>query len=150
MKKLLFTAFALLTMGVAMAQNATIRTNGQVNTLLVNNSGDVTIRQDVTNESNRIENADNMCRIEDSVLMINGHDDCYVIMAGLEHLIVNSSGDVTTSGSFRGKDLNVVFNSSGDTKLDLDYDNVSPGLSATTSCLIFAFSLGPNLYPQHS
>lgn len=131
MKKLFFTALALLTMGVVMAQNATIRTNRQVNTLLVNNSGDVTIRQDVTNVSNLIENADNLCLIEDSVLMINGHDDFYVIMAGLEHLIVNSSGDVTTSGSLRGKDLNVVFNSSGDTKLDLDYDNVSAFMNSS-------------------
>ena len=125
MKKLTLIALALLTMGAAMAQNNQIRTNKQVNTLIVNNSGDITLRQDVTNETNRIYESNKDCLIEDTVLIVNGSDDYYVIMAGLEHLIVNASGDVTTSGDFQGKDLDVVFNSSGDTKLDLDYDNVN-------------------------
>ena len=124
MKKLFFTALALLTMGAAMAQSPAIKTNGQINTLMVNNSGDITIRQDVANVSSKIIEINDDCRIEDSILMINGHKDCDVVMARLEHLIVNSSGDVMTSGTFRGKDLDVVFNSSGDSKLDLDYDNV--------------------------
>ncbi|MBR4147249.1 MAG: DUF2807 domain-containing protein [Bacteroidales bacterium] len=125
MKKLLFTALALLIMGVAMAQKDQIRTNKEVNTLIVNSSGDISLRQDVTNEYNRIYESNKDCLIEDSVLVVNGSDDYYVIMAGLEHLIVNSSGDVITSGPLHGKDLDVVFNSSGDTKLDLNYDNVN-------------------------
>ena len=108
-----------------MAQKDQIRTNKEVNTLIVKSSGDITLRQDVTNEYNRIYESNKDCLIEDSVLVVNGSDDYYVIMAGLEHLIVNSSGDVITSGPLHGKDLDVVFNSSGDTKLDLNYDNVN-------------------------
>lgn len=125
MKKLLYTALALLTVGVAMAQNDQIRTNKEVNTLIVNSSGDITLRQDVTNKYNHIFDSNRDCLIEDSALIVNGSDDYFVIMANLEYLIVNSSGDVITSGPLHGKDLEVVFNSSGDTKLDLNYDNVN-------------------------
>ena len=124
MKKLLIIALVLLTTGVTMAQNEQIRTNKQVNTLIVNSSGDITLRQDVSNETNDIIKTDSDCYLEDSVLVINGHADYTVTMAALTHLIVNSSGDVNTSGTMAGNDLDVVFNSSGDTRLDLDYDNV--------------------------
>ena len=61
MKKLLIIALVLLTTGVTMAQNEQIRTNKQVNTLIVNSSGDITLRQDVSNETNDIIKTDSDC-----------------------------------------------------------------------------------------
>ena len=42
----------------------------------------------------------------------------------MNYLTINSSGDVESVGTLNGKDLSVNFNSSGDSKLNLDYDNV--------------------------
>ena len=125
MKRLFIFAIALFYAGIASAK---------INTVIVNTSGDVTIRQgeqfavDFDMDKRPFSSDWNM---EDSVVCLNGTGDFLVTLEELNYLTVNSSGDVKTDGTLNGKDLFVVFNSSGDSKLDLNYDNVFVDMSGS-------------------
>ncbi len=111
MKKLFIIAIALFYASIASAQ---------INTVVVNTSGDVILRQGKAfhcSPSSQIS--------ADNVLYLKGSSDYDVTLEELENLTILSSGDVVTDGEFRGKDLSVVFNSSGDSRLDLNYENVN-------------------------
>ena len=119
MKKLFLFAIALCYAGIALAQ---------INTVVVNTSGDVKLRQgdkfavDFDMDNPRFNST---WETNDSILSLIGTGDFFVTLEELNTLFVNSSGDVTTEETLNGRNLNVVFNSSGDTKLDLNYDNVN-------------------------
>ena len=118
MKKLFLIAMALCYVGIASAQ---------VNKIVVNTSGDVKIRQaqafEVIPEQTRPNTALEY-EITDSTLYLNGKNDFNVAVQELNHLVVNSRGDVVTEGTINGGYLMVEFNSSGDSKLDLNYDKI--------------------------
>lgn len=110
MKKTFLFAMALFCVGVASAQ---------INTIWVNTSGDVILRQ-----GDDFACSPGSFKKVDSVLYLDGSKDYEVTVKELNYLTILSSGDVSTPNPLRGKDLSVTFNSSGDSKLDLDYDNV--------------------------
>ena len=110
MKRLIVLATALLFVSIASAQ---------INTVVVNTRGDVTLRQGDVFSCSGGEYIST-----DGVLYLNGSDDYSVTVEELNSLTILSSGDVTTDGIFHGKDLSIAFNSSGDSKLDLNYDHI--------------------------
>ena len=113
MKKQLLLAMALLYVGLASAQ---------INTVVVNASGDVTLRQGSTFAVDS-EYANDWNTV-DSVLYLKGSGDFTVTMETLNNLDHNGSGDVFTEGTLNGNDLSVYCNGSGDVKLTIDYDQV--------------------------
>ena len=110
MKKLFLFAIALFSVSLASAQ---------INTVVVNTSGDVILRQGETFSCSGGEYTST-----DGVLYLNGSDDYSVTVEELNSLTILSSGDVITDGVFHGKDLTITFKSSGDSKLDLNYDHI--------------------------
>ena len=110
MKKLFIFAMAFLYVGIASAK---------VNTVVVKTSGDVRLRQ-----GDKFYCTGGAHSIVDSVLYLNGSGDYDVTLEELNYLSILSSGDVVTDNTFNGKDLSITFTSSGDSKLDLDYDYV--------------------------
>ena len=134
MKHLLTTALLMLAFGAAMAQNDSIQTNVKVNTVVVNTTGDVTLRQgnqfavDFDMDKQSFNSNWNM---NDNVLLLNGTGDFEVTLEELNYLTINSSGDVITDGTLNGKNLTVDFNSTGDSKLDLNYDKVYVNMGGT-------------------
>lgn len=104
---------------IAMVLLAVSATSAQTNTIVINTSGDVTLRQ-----GNEFSCRGGSYVKTDSVLMLNGSNDYEVTVEELSYLTILSSGDVITENTFHGKDLSVNFNGSGDSRLDLDYDNV--------------------------
>jgi hypothetical protein len=111
MKKLFLLATALFYIGFASAQ---------INTVWVNTSGDVKLRQ-----GNAFSCSGGPYTTTDTVLYLQGSKDYEVTVENLRYLHVLSSGDVTTENMFHGNDLVINFNSSGDTRLDLNYDYIS-------------------------
>lgn len=104
-----------------------IQTNTKVNTVVVETKGDVTLRQGdkfaVDFDMEKRPFASNW-NLNDSVLILDGTGDFLVTLEELNYLNILSSGDVVTENTFNGKDLSITFSSSGDSKLDLDYDHV--------------------------
>lgn len=110
MKRRIVLAMALLYAGLASAQ---------VNTLIVNTSGDVTLRQ-----GDKFSCSGGAYSQTDNVLYLDGSNDYLVTLEQLASLTVLSSGDVFTDNQFKGDNLSITFSSSGDTKLDVDYDSI--------------------------
>ena len=134
MRHLLIVAFVMLTLGSALAQNNANQPNPKVNTVVVNTTGDVTLRQgetftvdfDMDKQSFTSQWDQN-----DSVLSLNGTGDFVVTLEELNYLTINSTGDVITDGTLNGKKLTVDFNSTGDSKLDLNYDKIYVNMGGT-------------------
>ena len=110
MKRLIIFAIALFYVGFASAQ---------INTIVVNTSGDVKLRQ-----GNAFDCSPGSYVSTDSVLYLKGSSDYFVTVENLNYLTILSSGDVVTDNMLHGKGLSINFNSSGDSSLDLDYDQI--------------------------
>jgi len=126
-KRLIFAAMLLLAFGSAKAQFQAPTEGGKnVNTIVVNAKGDVTIRQsdqyvvlwDAEHEWHANYN------MADTAVYLDGTADFDVTLQELNNLTLLSSGDVKSAGVLKGKDLSITLYGSGDVKLDLDYDNV--------------------------
>ena len=129
-----FAALLLLAFGSVKAQPQAPADGGKnVNSVVVNSSGDVTIAQSdqyvVTWDSEHEWHAN--YNIGDTAVYLDGSTDFFVTLPELKHLTLLGSGDVKSSGVLRGKDLSVTLTGSGDVILDLDYDNVYVWLVGT-------------------
>ena len=125
--RFLIAAMLLMAFGSMKAQNqAPTEVGKNVNTVIVNATGDVTIRQSDQyvalwdSEHERHVNYN----MSDTAVYIDGTADFDVTLHELNHLTLLSSGDVKSAGVLKGKDLSVTLTGSGDVILDLDYDNV--------------------------
>ena len=117
----------LMAFGSTKAQNQTqTEGNKRVNSLVVNCTGDVTIRQSdqyvVAWDSNDEWHAN--YNMADTAVYLDGTADFDVTLHELNHLTLLSSGDVKSAGVLKGGNLSVTLTGSGDVKLNLDYDNV--------------------------
>lgn len=126
-KRLIFAAMLLLAFGSMKAQDQTSAEIGKnVNTVVVNATGDVTIRQSdqyvVAWDANHKWHAN--YNMTDTAVYLDGTADFDVTLQELNNLTLLSSGDVKSAGVLKGKDLSITLFGSGDVKLDLDYDNV--------------------------
>ena len=125
MKRTILMALVLLSFGWATAQNAM-----KVNTVVVQGSGDVTLRQG--SEFKVVSDKDNAnWTIQDSVLYLKGSDDFEVTVEALGYLDAKSSGDVRNIGTLLADNLVVRSSGSGDVVLNLDYINVLVQLSSS-------------------
>lgn len=134
MKKLLIIALVLFAFRAAVAQNDPIQTNMRINTVVVNSSGDITIRQgDVFavdfDMDDRPFSSD--WNAEDSVLYINGSGDITATVEALEYLDFYGSGDIFSEGTLKGDTLSICCYSSGDVRLNVDYDLVYAYMSGS-------------------
>ncbi|MBR7023891.1 MAG: DUF2807 domain-containing protein [Bacteroidales bacterium] len=126
-KRLFFAAMLLLAFGSMKAQDQTSAEIGKnVNTVVVNATGDVTIRQSdqyvVAWDANHKWHAN--YNMADTAVYLDGTADFDVTLLELNHLTLLSSGDVISAGVLKGKDLSLTVTGTGDVKLDLDYDKV--------------------------
>ena len=126
-KRLIFAAMLLLAFGSMKAQDQTSAEIGKnVNTVVVNATGDVTIRQSdqyvVAWDANHKWHAN--YNMADTAVYLDGTADFDVTLLELNHLTLLSSGDVISAGVLKGKDLSLTVTGTGDVKLDLDYDKV--------------------------
>ena len=125
--RMILAAMLLLAFGSAKAQFQAPTEGGKnMNTVVVNATGDVTIRQSdqyvVAWDSEHEWHAN--YNMADTAVYLDGTADFDVTLHELNHLTLLSSGDVMSAGVLKGKDLSVTLTGSGDVKLDLDYDNV--------------------------
>ena len=126
-RRLIFAAMLLLAFGSVKAQDQTSAEIGKnVNTVVVNATGDVTIRQSdqyvVAWDANHKWHAN--YNMADTAVYLDGTADFDVTLLELNHLTLLSSGDVISAGVLKGKDLSLTVTGTGDVKLDLDYDKV--------------------------
>lgn len=133
MKTLFLTTLALLSLGMTTVHDAYGATP-RVNTIVVNTTGDVKIRQGnefrVDFDMDKNEFTSDWEQV-DSLLYLNGTGDFDVCLEELNYLDICSTGDVSTVGMLRGKNLSVNFFSTGDSKLNVDYNNVYVEVAGT-------------------
>ena len=125
--RMILAAMLLMAFGSTKAQNQAPTEGGKnVNTVVVNATGDVTIRQ--SDQYHVLWDAEHEWHanynMADTAVYIDGTADFHVMLQELNHLTLLSSGDVKSAGVLKGKDLSVTLTGSGDVILDLDYDNV--------------------------
>ena len=123
------TMLLLFVAGMAQAQDnqAKIDGNPNVNTIVVNTTGDVTIHQ---GDKFDVKWGDDMVRynmnfeMKDSVAYLSGIDDFEVTIPSLKYLKVNSCGDVIARDALAGKNLSIYSCGTGDIDLNLSYSNI--------------------------
>lgn len=130
MKKQIITMVLLLigtTSIWAQDNQAKIDGNANVNTIVVNTTGDVTIYQ---GDKFDVKWGDDMVRYNmnfkliDSVAYLSGTDDFEVTIPMLKYLEVNSVGDVIAFEALAGKNLSICSTGTGDIDLNLRYSNI--------------------------
>ena len=130
MKKLSIIMLALLMVSMATAQQngrpGNVEPNGDINTIIVNSSSDITLLQGDKFAIDYEEGSN--WSMEDSILYLSGNTDFTVTVDHLQYLDFYGSGDIVSKGTLKGKDFSVRLNGSGDMVLDLDYENVCASL----------------------
>ena len=130
MKTGIITSMMLLfAVGMAQAQDneAKIEGNPNVNTIVVNTTGDVTIYQ---GDKFAVKWDDEMVRynmnfeMKDSVVYLSGVDNFEVTLPSLKYLKVNSCGDVIAREALAGENLSICNCGAGDIDLNLSYSNI--------------------------
>ena len=130
MKKQIITMVLLLigTASIWAQENqAKIDGNPNVNTIVVNTTGDVTIYQ---GDKFDVKWGDDMVRynmnfkLVDSVAYLSGTDDFEVTIPMLKYLEVNSVGDVIAREALAGENLSSYSCGTGDIDLNLSYSNI--------------------------
>ena len=130
MKTGFITAMLLLfAAGMAQAQDnqAKIDGNPNVNTIVVNTTGDVTIYQGdkfAVRWSDETVHYNMNFELKDSVAYLSGSDDFEVTMPMLKYLEVNSAGDVVARDGIVAKNISICSNGSGDVDLNLICSNI--------------------------
>ena len=103
------------------------RNNGQpaVRAIQIEGSGDVYICQNRDVFSIESEEPNNPhYRMEGGKLFLAGSEDFTVTLPSLEELALHSSGDVTSKGTLKGRNLFIEATGSGDVCLYVDYDTI--------------------------
>ena len=123
------TMLLLFVAGMAQAQDnqAKIDGNPNVNTIVVNTTGDVTIYQGdkfAVKWDNETVHYNMNFELKDSVVYLLGSDDFEVTIPTLKYLKVNSSGNVVARDVLAGKNLSICNSASGDIDLNLMYFNI--------------------------
>lgn len=122
-------ALLLIAMTSVWAQDnqAKIDSNPNVNTIVVNTTGDVTIHQgdkfDVKWGDDMVNYNMNF-KLVDSVAYLSGTDDFEVTIPMLKYLEVNSVGDVIARETLAGENLSIYSCGTGDIDLNLLYSNI--------------------------
>ena len=97
----------------------------EVKAIRVEGSGDVLICQNRDLFSVVSEERDpSHYRMEGERLILSGSDDFTVTLQNLEELGLHSSGDVTSKGTLKGRNLFIEVTGSGDISLYVDYDTI--------------------------
>lgn len=130
MKTGIITSMMLLfAVGMAQAQDneAKIEGNPNVNTIVVNTTGDVTIYQGdkfaVKWDDEKVRYNMNF-EMKDSVAYLSGIDNFEVTVPSLKYLKVNSCGDVIAHDVLAGENLSIYSSGAGDIDLNLSYSNI--------------------------
>lgn len=123
------TMLLLFAAGMAQAQDnqAKIDGNPNVNTIVVNTTGDVTICQGdkfAVKWDNETVHYNMNFELKDSVAYLSGIDDFEVTIPSLKYLKVNSCGDVVARDALAGKNLSICSCGTGDIDLNLLYSNI--------------------------
>ena len=123
------TMLLLFAAGMAQAQDnqANIDGNPNVNTIVVNTTGDVTICQGdkfAVKWSDETIHYNMNFELKDSVAYLSGSDDFEVTMPMLKYLEVNSAGDVVARDEIVAKNISICSNGTGDVDLNLICSNI--------------------------
>lgn len=123
------TMLLLFVAGMAQAQDnqAKIDGNPNVNSIVVNTTGDVTICQGdkfAVKWSDETIHYNMNFELKDSVAYLSGSDDFEVTMPMLKYLEVNSAGDVVARDEIVAKNISICSNGSGDVDLNLICSNI--------------------------
>ena len=123
------TMLLLFAAGMAQAQDnqAKIDGNPNVNTIVVNTTGDVSIYQGdkfAVKWSDETVHYNMNFELKDSVAYLSGSDDFEVTMPMLKYLEVNSAGDVVARDEIVAKNISICSNGSGDVDLNLICSNI--------------------------
>lgn len=127
-------ALASLTIGGLSAQVTTGLPEPKVNTLIINSTGDVTLRQGDHFDIDIDEDNPNFAsewRLNDTMLTIDGTSDFFITFNELNYLRANGTGDIIVDGMLKGSNIAIHNNGVGDYELNLDYDHVFIESNAT-------------------
>ncbi len=127
-------ALASLTIGGLSAQVTTGLPEPKVNTLIINSTGDVTLRQGDHFDIDIDEDNPNFAsewHLNDTMLTIDGTSDFFITFNELNYLRANGTGDIIVDGMLKGSNIAIHNNGSGDYELNLDYDHVFIESNAT-------------------
>ena len=103
-----------------------------VKAIQVEGSGDVRISQnrDLFSIESDDQNASHY-RMEGDKLFLSGSDDYDVTLQNLEELSLRSSGDVSSKGTLKGRNLFIEVTGSGDVSLYVDYDTICVNMKSS-------------------
>lgn len=123
------TMLLLFAAGMAQAQDNQTKIDGNpnVNTIVVNTTGDVTIYQGdkfAVKWNDETVHYNMNFELKDSVAYLSGTDDFEVTMPMLKYLEVNSAGDVVARDEIVAKNISICSNGSGDVDLNLICSNI--------------------------
>lgn len=123
------TMLLLFAAGMAQAQDNQPKIDGNpnVNTIVVNTTGDVTIYQGdkfAVKWNDEMVHYNMNFELKDSVAYLSGSDDFEVTMPMLKYLEVNSAGDVVARDEIVAKNISICSNGSGDVDLNLICSNI--------------------------
>lgn len=123
------TMLLLFAAGMAQAQDNQTKIDGNpnVNTIVVNTTGDVTICQGdkfAVKWSDETIHYNMNFELKDSVAYLSGSDDFEVTMPMLKYLEVNSAGDVVARDEIVAKNISICSNGTGDVDLNLICSNI--------------------------
>lgn len=123
------TMLLLFAAGMAQAQDNQTKIDGNpnVNTIVVNTTGDVTIYQGdkfAVKWNDETVHYNMNFELKDSVAYLSGTDDFEVTMPMLKYLEVNSTGDVVARDEIVAKNISICSNGSGDVDLNLICSNI--------------------------
>jgi uncharacterized lipoprotein YajG len=128
---ILASAVMLLAFGNAKAQDTLNvvppKTEPKINTIINQSSGDIRIMQgdQFAVAYDKTRQTLDYTVTDDHIVRVSGATDCHVTLEEVERLQTLSSGDISSGGKLTGKNLNLELNSSGDMRLELDYDTIS-------------------------
>ena len=108
-----------------------------VKAIQVEGSGDVHICQnrDLFSIESDDQNASHY-RMEGDKLFLSGSDDFNVTVQNLEELSLRSSGDVSSKGTLKGRNLFIEVTGSGDVSLYVDYDTICVNMKSSGDVIL--------------
>lgn len=129
--RLIFAAMLLMAFVTARAQEKPIPSpNGdgsKVNTLVVNGSGTVWLKQGDNLMLNDYGNSSVKYRVEDSVLYLEGTGTREITIQNLKYLVVSGAVGVRSKNMLRGENLSINTRGAGEVSLEVGYDNIYVG-----------------------
>ena len=127
-KRLIFAAMLLLAFGSVKAQDKPIPTpNGdgsKINTLVVSGTGSVWLKQGDKLTINDYGHHYPKCRVEDSVLYLEGTGARELTLQNLAYLKVLGTAGVRSKGQLKGENLSINKTGTGVLSLEVGYNNI--------------------------